>query len=84
MNIDLLIQHMENKLVACKKKMDASIEKGSVELSTVFSNEYQETQITLYLLNKATQDIQYYANKEVREKLLGYIISLVYDSKTSN
>ena len=75
MNIDLLIQHMQNKLVACKKKMDASIEKGSVELSTVFSNEYQETQMTLFLLNKATTDIQYYANKEVREKLIGYIIN---------
>jgi GTPase Era involved in 16S rRNA processing len=75
MNIDVLIQHMEKKLVTLREKMDVASEKCAFELHTTFSNEYNETQITLYLLNKATQDIQYYTNKEVRDKLIQYIVN---------
>ena len=75
MNIDVLIQHMEKKLKACQDKMDVASDKCAFELHTVFNNEYNETQMTLYLLKKATQDIQYYTNKEVRETLIKYIVN---------
>jgi hypothetical protein len=75
MNIDVLIQHMEKKLQACKDKMEVAAQKGALDLHTIFNNEYNETQITLFLLKKATQDIQYYTNKEVRETLIQYIVN---------
>jgi len=74
MNIDTLIKHMENKSIACQSKMQVSKDKGFLDLYEVFNNEDKETQITLHLLRKATENIHFSTNKEVREKMVLYVI----------
>jgi len=74
MNINTLIQSLENKLSALEGKKKVAIEKGSLELLNVFTNEYTETMITLNLIKKATEEIRVYRIKEVQEKLKLYLL----------
>ena len=74
MNINILIESLENKLVALEAKKKVAIEKGKPELLLVFDNEYIETSTTLNLIKRAVDEIKVYRAKEVREKLKLYLL----------
>ena len=79
MDIPTLLQHLDNKCTALQAKMQTSKDKGMLDLYDVFSNEWAETQISIGLLNKAQDDIHYYTNFEVREKMKAYLLEEVPD-----
>ena len=79
MNINLLLQHLDTKSVALKAKMQTSKEKGMPDLYETFNNEWAETQISIHHLKKALEDIHYYTNVEVKEKMKAYLLEEVPD-----
>lgn len=74
MNIEMLIQSLENKLIALEAKKRVSIEKGNLELFNAFDKEYIETATTLNLVKKAVEEIKIYRAQEVKEKLKLYML----------
>jgi hypothetical protein len=74
MDIPTLIQHLDNKCVALQTKMKASKDKGMLDLYEVFNNEWAETQISIHLLQKAQDDIHFYTNDEVKQKMKQYLL----------
>jgi hypothetical protein len=79
MNIDSLIQHLDNKSVALQAKMKQSKLKGMLDIYEIFNKEWAETEISIRLLNKARDDIHFYTNLEVKEKMKQYLIEEIPD-----
>jgi 1,2-phenylacetyl-CoA epoxidase catalytic subunit len=79
MDINTLMQLLDNKSVALEAKMQGSIDKGMIDLYEVFSKEWSETQISLYHLKKAVEDIHYYTNDAVRATMIKYMLEEVPD-----
>ena len=74
MNIEILIQSLENKLIALEAKKKVAVEKGTPELLFVFDNEHIETATTLNLVKKAVEEIKVYRANEVKDKLKLYLL----------
>ena len=74
MNIENLIQSLENKLLALDAKKKVSIEKGNLELFSVFDNEHMETAIALSLIKRSVEEIKVYRTNEVKDKLKLYLL----------
>jgi aspartate carbamoyltransferase regulatory subunit len=79
MDIPTLLQHLDNKCTALQAKMQVSKDKGMLDLYEVFNKEWAETQISIRLLNKAQEDIHFYTNNEVKEKMKIYLLEEVPD-----
>ena len=79
MNIEMLLQHLDNKSVALKAKMKVSMDKGMLDLYEIFNGEWAETQISVHHLKKALEDIHYYTNTDVRAKMIQYMIDEIPD-----
>jgi hypothetical protein len=70
MDIKTLREHMVNKVTACESKMAVAKEKGAFDLFQIFSKEKSDTEITLYVIDKAMQDMDFYTANQVKEKLI--------------
>lgn len=73
MKPEVLVEHLKNKCLALEAKMKVTNDKGASGLYEVFSNELRETQISIFLLEKALSDIQAYQSKDIVDKLVAKI-----------
>lgn len=73
MKPEVLVEHLKNKCLALEAKMKVTNDKGASGLYEVFSNELRETQISIFLLEKALSDIQAYQSKDIIDKLVAKI-----------
>ena len=79
MDIPTLIQFLNNKSAGLKAKMQEVKTRGNLDSYEIFSGEWADTQVSIRLLNKAQDDIHYYTNNEVKEKLKAYLLEEVPD-----
>ena len=79
MNIKTIIQHMENKSTALQAKMSVTKDRGALDIYEVFNREWAETQVSLYLLRKMDTDMEFYQAKEIKEKIISYLLEEVPD-----
>lgn len=74
MNPETMIQHLKNKLLAIEAKKKVAAERGNIGLYDTFNSEYIDTQVTLNLLLKATEELKIYRQEELKNKLVDYIL----------
>ena len=73
MNIETMIQFLENKSAGLLGKIKVAATKGMPDLYEIFNREWADTQISLSLLKKAQNDIQFYTASQVLEGLISKV-----------
>jgi uncharacterized protein YydD (DUF2326 family) len=79
MKPELLKQFLENKVEAIKAKMEVIKSKDMMDIYKTLGSELVDTQIAIAHLDKAMQDIHYYTNQEVKEKMKQYLLEEIPD-----